>query len=299
VSDASDPQQTPTRKPDPWAHRRGEPRTFAASTVGYLFACLLTTVGGASLVGGAGALLSTDVYRPAARLLMAATMAGVVIVWPLVRLSQEAPAHPRRAFAADFVLVTLPMLAMVWPQGLPWMAGWGAGACAGLSMWHVGWSLVVAGVLTWAFGAPSQALHASAIARGLGAPPGPAAERWLLMLMLIALVVVGPSIAMLRPHALHAPIAREFDALLMTSPVAGALEMVEDKAWRGRPAQLSDGHWASAAAVMGLGALAWGLAWVRSVRMERERPVATGEAMGGLHLEGEARSGLPSDDGGA
>lgn len=218
----------------------------------YLFASLLTTVGAASLVGGAGALLSTDVYRPAARLLMAATMAGIVVAWPMVRLSQEAPRNPRRAFAADVVLVTLPTLAMVWPQGLPWMAGWGAQVCAALTMWHAGWAMVVAAVLTWACTARE----------GVGG-------RWMVMAGLVAVVVVGPSIAMLRPHALHAPVVREFDALLMTSPIAGALEMVEDKSWRGRAARVSDGHWASAGLVLALGAAAWGLAAVRSARVER------------------------------
>src|SRR5262245_56761146 len=74
-----------TAPPAPWSHRRGEPRTFAAIWLLFLFAATILSVGAVGLFG----LVSTDVYRPAARVMLEIVTVGVVILWPMVRLSQE------------------------------------------------------------------------------------------------------------------------------------------------------------------------------------------------------------------
>src|SRR5882724_1214791 len=90
--------------PDPWAHRRGEPRTFAAIWILFVFMATVVTIGAVGVFG----ILSTDVYRPAARGLLEIVTVGIVVLWPMVRLSQEAPAHPFKAMLVDLLVVVLP-----------------------------------------------------------------------------------------------------------------------------------------------------------------------------------------------
>src|SRR5262245_41002258 len=103
---------------DPWAHRRGEPRTLAALWLLFLFAATILSVGAVGLFG----LVSTDVYRPAARVMLEIVTIGVVVLWPMVRLSQEAPKFPLRAMLGDCLVILLPTQAVIWPQALTWMA---------------------------------------------------------------------------------------------------------------------------------------------------------------------------------
>src|SRR5947207_1904454 len=78
------------RRADPWAHRRGEPRIFAFLWTLFLFAATGFTFMAAVSMGGT----SADVMRPATRALLAVTAAGVVLIWPMVRLSQAPDEHP-------------------------------------------------------------------------------------------------------------------------------------------------------------------------------------------------------------
>src|ERR1043166_1453153 len=106
------PGEPPVRPlvPDPWAHRRGEPRTFAALWLLFLFAATILSVGAVGIFG----LMSTDVYRPAARVMLEIVAIGVVVLWPMVRLSQAAPAFPLRAMLGDAVVVLVPAQAVIW-----------------------------------------------------------------------------------------------------------------------------------------------------------------------------------------
>src|SRR5262249_35293851 len=104
----------PRRKPDPWAHRRGEPRLFAFLWTLFLFAPTGATFMAAAPPGGA----SPDVMRPATRALLAVTAAGVCILWPMVRLSQLADEHPIAGVIQDLVVVLIPAQAVIWPQWL-------------------------------------------------------------------------------------------------------------------------------------------------------------------------------------
>src|SRR5437867_4288680 len=84
------PSHRPRPRPDPWSHRRGEPRLFAFLWTLFLFAATGITFMTAVSLGGN----SADVMRPATRALLALTGAGVVLLWPMVRLSQAPDEHP-------------------------------------------------------------------------------------------------------------------------------------------------------------------------------------------------------------
>ena len=97
------------RTNDPWKHRRGEPRTFAAAWLLYMCAALVLTLG----AGGALGLVGPEVYRPLARRLAVVLACSIWVVWPMLRLSQAAPRSPPRSFAGDWVVIMLPVQAIV------------------------------------------------------------------------------------------------------------------------------------------------------------------------------------------
>ena len=249
ASPAPEASATPAEPPvrtlvtDPWAHRRGEPRTFAALWLLFLFAATILSVGAVGIFG----LMTTDVYRPAARVMIEAITVGVVILWPMVRLSQEAPERPVRAMLVDAVLVIGPVQAVLWPQALTWMAAWPArvvGAVAGLM---AGWGLLIAGLLALYFAA--HARHAL--------------PRWAMMALIILLVGIGPVAFALRSQG---PAAGPGVDWLMTSPLTGVYEITRDRLWTGQAAAIDQRHrvalwltWCAAAGV-------WATAWLASGR---------------------------------
>jgi hypothetical protein len=132
---------------DRWAHRRGEPRVFAL-----LWTIYLMLASGLALASiGVRGRVAVDVYRPIAQVLVVTVASGIVLVWPLVRLSQ---ARPRRsgAWAAmmDYFVVILPVQAIVWPQ--TWLTAWPLDVVGALSVMLASWGLLVAGMLAWALG---------------------------------------------------------------------------------------------------------------------------------------------------
>lgn len=225
---------------DPYAHRRGEPRTFAAAWVAYLFGGLAITLFGVGSLG----LVATDVYRAAARMIVAITVVAVWIFWPMLRLSQERPSRVVWAFGADWVLVVLPAWAIVWPQTFAWMAAWPPAVCLGLSLLISGWAAWVAAIMTWYFGRVE-----------LEGTPRPA--RWVMMLAFVLLAVAGPLLSLVvRTLGGSMP----FDWLVMSSPVGGAMAVVADQSEVGAAAAMSDEQWVFTLVLLASGLFAWGLA---------------------------------------
>lgn len=216
-----EPAAPPRRPRDPWAHRRGEPRTFAFLWAVFLFTATLTTFGKA--VAGAG--LSHDVIRPAARTLLVITAAGVTFLWPLVRLSQARDRKPLAGAVQDAVVVLVPVHAIVWPQALPWLAGWPLPVVALVALSLTAWALVVAGLL-----AVAQSWRPLA---GGAFGPVPAAGRWMAGIVGVQAVALAlglltrPMDASDRPRA-HAP--------AMLSAIGSVLDLTRDRPWTGRPA---------------------------------------------------------------
>src|SRR5262245_36263588 len=105
------PSAPPARRVDRWAHRRGEPRVFAFLWTLFLFAATATTFLAALSAGSS----TPDVMRPATRALLAVTITGIVLVWPMIRLSQSADRHPIGGVAQDLVVILIPVQAVIWP----------------------------------------------------------------------------------------------------------------------------------------------------------------------------------------
>lgn len=215
----------------------------------FLFFASILSLGGAGFLG----VLNADIYRPAARTLLAVAGVGIAVLWPMVRLSQEAPPRPRAAFALDAMVVVVPALAVVWAQGLPWMAGWSFEVSAVISVVFVAWALLVGGALAWYFTRLQEA-----------------APRWVWMLVLLGAALLGPGAALLTPHSSPAPahLPQPTDLALMVSPITAPFEAARNRAWSGLTAQVGPEHWGAA-----LGLLAPALAvWFLS--RDRRKPLA-------------------------
>jgi hypothetical protein len=251
---------------DPWAHRRGEPRTFAAIWLLFLFASTILSVGAVGIFG----MMTRDgydVYRPAARIMLEAVTVGVVILWPMVRLSQQAPERPFKAMAMDALVVLGPAQAVIWPQALSWMAGWPlevVGMAAGLL---TGWGVLVAGLLAFYFGKCGVPRGESRAHEQAFVP------RWAMMALIVLLVGIGPVLVALSPQISGAGPSVDW---LMTSPLTGIYEVTRDRPWTGQSAAIDERHrmavwivWLAAAGV-------WGVAWAAGGR-DKAGGVAKGE----------------------
>lgn len=244
-------EPAPAPRVDPWAHRRGEPRTFAAAWVLYLFAAIAFLSASVGMLG----LMSWDVYRIMVRMLVVFLAVAIWIVWPMVRLSQEVPRRPLASVAADIVLVVAPVLGVIWPQGLAWMARWPWSVCLALSLWMVG----IAGC------AGAIVAHVLCLQRD-DATTQARSSRWVTMLVLVVVAFAAPLLGTLRPgEGLFVATPRAWDPLLMASPVSGAFDIVRDRSYTGIAAIVARGHW------WAIGAL-WLVAivlWVRAARASR------------------------------
>ncbi len=240
------PESTKRERPDPWAHRRGEPRTFAAGWIVLLFVAAVVSIGGA----GATGLVSIDVYRAGARIMLCLIGAAVGLLWPMVRLSQEAPARPRVSMFQDIFVIAAPIQAMTWPQCLPWMAAFPLPPVAALSVNLLAWTILIAGVL--AIMLERLRTH-------------PATSRAGLMLIFAGLCLVGPCVGMLLRRPTLTPDQR-VDVWQLSSPMTSAWEIVRDRSWTGFATAVAPEHWIAGAVIGAFAVFVWGLALASSHR---------------------------------
>jgi hypothetical protein len=238
---------------DRWAHRRGEPRSFAAAWVLYLFAAVVFLTASVGVIG----LMAWDVYRVMVRMLVVFVAVAVWIVWPMVRLSQDPPRRPVASAIADWLLVSAPVLGVIWPQGFAWMARWPWSVCLALSLWMLGVGACAGAVLAWRFSC--QPSDATTQARS---------GRWLTMLAMVVVAFAAPLVATLRPgEPMFVPSPRAWDGLLMLSPVSGAFDLVRDRSYTGMAAVVATGHWWCIGGVWLVAGAMWGVA-IRAARCE-------------------------------
>lgn len=278
-----DPQPAPAPPPIPrplsrrerYAHRRGEPRTFAILWMAFMVAAIMVSV---SPVGASG-LVSVETYRPSARLLAALMGVGIAVVWPMVRLSQVRPRFLGRAMVQDLVIVMVPIAAMCTAQSAPWMAGWPLNVGAAMALGLLGWSMVVGGVMLHAFASeaardrtpiPDCPAPTRALDTGVGTPD--VGARVSAMLVLVAVAVTGPLVSALAyapGSSVHGDAGLKPDLALMASPVGFAMEVARDRVWTGRAAAIGPDHWWGVGLILliGAGMLASGYGRVR--RRER------------------------------
>lgn len=247
---------TAARRRDRWAHRRGEPRLFVFLWTSYLFAATLLTLVAVS----ASNALTVDAYRPAARLLIASVAVGVSLLWPMVRLSQALPARGGFLPALqDYVIVTLPAQAVIWPQWV--LAGLPPTVIGAAAASVAAWGLVVGGLLAHALTARARS-YAGVPTSDEGPSLSPAARAgWMVVFIIVALA--GGAGAMAVSAAGSAP--TPFRLTWMLSPITAVFEVSADRSWMGVPARAAPEHWA----VIGLTAAASAPIWVLAAARSR------------------------------
>ncbi len=231
-------QPRPVSAADRWAHRRAEPRPFAAIWLAFILGASVLSIGA---VGGLG-LMSTEVYRPAARVMIALIGAGVALVWPMIRLSQEIPSRPLRSALADAVVVIIPIILVVLPQSLPWMADWPLEVSLSMVAVLAGWSVLVAGVLGWTFSTISLAPRLSIL------------RSW--AMAALAVIAIGPG-ALAGILLASGPVESRIaggesgvaDLLLVASPLTAPFELARERLWTGAAALIGTRHWLAVAAI--------------------------------------------------
>jgi hypothetical protein len=232
------PASRPAAKVDRWAHRRAEPRSLAVIWMLYLVAAGVLTIGTQGMLG----LIAPDVYRPAARVLLAAAGAGVSILWPMIRLSQVVPARPVRATILDALVLAGPLHAIIWSQALPWMADWSPAVGAVLSILYSGWVLVIGALLLVAMGRRRHARD----------HPAPWIPRTAWMVVFVFLAVAAPLLHGIDAfHAASDP--RRVWVPGLFSPLSAIFEIAKDRTALGVTALAMPEHWHAAWFTLALG----------------------------------------------
>lgn len=225
-------------KVDRWAHRRAEPRPLAVLWMAYLVAASVLTIGTQGVLG----LIAPDVYRPGARVLLAAAGAGVAILWPMIRLSQVVPARPVRATILDALVLAGPLNAIIWPQALPWMAGWSPAVCAVLSILYSGWVLVIGALLLVALGRHDRDRD----------HPAPWVPRTAWMVVFVFVALAAPLLhGMDAFNAARDP--RQVWVPGLFSPLSAIFEIAKDRTALGVTAADRPEHWRAAWFTLALG----------------------------------------------
>lgn len=219
-----------------WSHRRGEPRVFALLWMIYLM--VVTALMFASVTGALN--VSQSITRPAARSMLVATMFGIAIVWPLVRFSQNVPAQGTVASVLrDWVVIIVPVQAVVIPQMFPVLAGWSLGVVLAVDAFICVWALAIGGVIAMAY-------------RSIGeSDRGVARVFWMLLVMFV--VLASPVVGMLSGAGAQAGVADARVGWLM-SPLTGIVELTRERSVLGQSAHIQPGHWRMIGAIGCIGA---------------------------------------------
>jgi hypothetical protein len=187
----------PRGKRDRWAHRRGEPRVWALIWSCYLLsACVVALFTPASRWS-----FDLQQIRYSCVLLLALIQLGVVLVWPLLRLSQIPPRIASRAAAVDLLIVLAPSAAILGPMGF--LTKWSGATVAVLCASLMAWSVLYAGIIALAGRVRSSTARAS----------------W--MLACLALAAAGPLVGLLSASRAGGPLSSEvWRGSLLASPIS-------------------------------------------------------------------------------
>lgn len=234
-----------------WDHRRGEPRTFALAWT--IFLMLATLVMFSTL--GAARTVTIDIYRPAVRALLVTITAGMVLLWPMTRLSQHAPLRGVGASVAkDLAVVLIPTQALVWPQALRMLGGWPVGQAAAVASCQAAWAVLVGGVVALALATDARPRE---LMRGL----------W--MLAIVAIVILVPLVEIL--FGALAPLrTRGPEPAMMASPLLAIVELLRDRGASG-PVATFPSDWRSIGMTWLAGASIWALACMVEVARRPRR----------------------------
>ncbi len=227
---------------DPFAARRAEPRVFAFFWTMYLLGAVL----GAVLWLARAPSAPPSAFSPAARTMLVVIAAGIVVLWPMTRLSQLAPVRPVvRAAALDLFVMLGPAQMVIWP--LVFLADWHVAVVAAVAAQIGGWGALVGGVVAIALVQRSArgGLHGGLWRPGLG---------W--MLSVIALVGV-PTLVLIGLGTSGRPLPAWAGAL---SPFDYGGSLL-GQGLSGPTGSPTASRWAAIAGVWGLALLLW--VWAR------------------------------------
>ncbi|MCC6970630.1 MAG: hypothetical protein IT434_10460 [Phycisphaerales bacterium] len=235
---------------DRWAHRRAEPRPLA------FFWTTLLAIGTVVLLAGttSSGILGQDVYRPAVRTLVTFGLTCACILWPLFRLSQPPEAvRGTRVAIRDLPVVFIPLVAILLPQRLWFLAGWSTSITIAMALTILAWLLIIAGVLA----ASLEKLRAGEGDQSRG--------RIRAMLTIVAIIAAAPAVSLLTP-------TREPNSdpsmFLLASPITCVNAIVTDRPWSGLGVRVEATQWLAIAG-LGFGVLA---SWVRAAWVSRRLP---------------------------
>ncbi len=240
----------PPRNHPNWDHRRGEPRTFALAWT--VFLMLATLVMFASM--SAALVVTADLYRPATRALLLTITAGIVLIWPMVRLSQERPyGSALPAASRDIIIVLIPVQALIWPQALHILGGWSLELCAAIAATQAAWAIVISGLI-------ALALTLDPVRGRVGTARG----FWML---LIAVLVIGVPIVELVFGSIGSGSAgRDAGVGMMLSPLTAVFELIRVHAWPGS-GSIHPSSWLA----IGVTSLVGGGVWITAWSAQRAR----------------------------
>lgn len=238
--------RSPTRHPD-WSHRRGEPRVFALLWMLYLMG--VTGMMFASLSDAH--FVSPSITRPAARAMVLATTAGLVLFWPALRLCQHPPHNPVRSAVRDLFVLLIPAQAVVWPHALPVLADWPGPVLLAVAATMGAWSLVVAGLIALADAGPRA---------------GRARGWW--MALVLGVVLGAPAFALATARIDPAPPDAPRPGW-MASPLTAIAEVTRERSASGTLTPVSGTHWRTLGAAACAGAALLCLAGASGVAARR------------------------------
>ncbi|MFM9958839.1 MAG: hypothetical protein ACKVZJ_12265 [Phycisphaerales bacterium] len=183
------PEWSAVQGPDPWAHRKGEPRMLTLFWTIFLLAASAVTLFGTR---GAGLVRAAQYQISARRLLLIVAFAAAVL-WPMVRLCQQPPERSiGKSILLDALGLSAPVMAVLLP--LPFLTGWSWGLLSMVWCVIAGWSLVTLSIA-----------HLALCGVDRASGPRRSAGRALAMGAVLALVVGGAVLAVRHSAAVNAP----------------------------------------------------------------------------------------------
>jgi len=227
----------PKGAPDPWAHRRGEPRGFAVLWMIFLLVSTLLVF----MTLGDPVRVTAEGYRQGARMLITVIAIGITVLWPMLRLSQMSAIGGGPAVVAkDLVILLVPLQAVLWPQAI--ITGWTVSSVAATAVVTFSWALIVGALLAIALG-PGRVVRTFEGPLEADSRHRPGLERTFWMLSILAVVGAGPLILMCL-QSIGGATSDDLELLLrMSSPLTAPWELLQDRIWTGRHAVVGPAHW--------------------------------------------------------
>lgn len=104
---------------------------------------------------------SSSSYEPGVRLMLVCLAAGLLIAWPLLRLSQAPAPAPRWQTILDLIVLVAMVQVVIWPLRL--VTRWSLERTAALDALLLSWTVVVAVIVASAIGSASRGLRTMAM----------------------------------------------------------------------------------------------------------------------------------------